>query len=171
MEIIDEVKIPKERVGVLIGKEGKVKREIEKITETKLEIDSETGLVKVNRSKSKNQLISVFARDIVKAIGSGFTPKKSLKLLDESYYMQQIDVKDHIPESQLKRIKARVIGTGGRIRKMVSEMTNTDIVIYKNNLNIIGTAENGDMAYNALMMLVQGASHKTVFKFIRRNMV
>jgi len=170
MESIDEVKVPKDRIGAVIGKEGKTKREIEKLTDTKLEIISDSGTVKINRTKSKDQAVSILTRDVIKAIAVGFTPKKALKLLIDNYFLQQIDVKEHIPETQLKRIKARVIGTQGKARKMISEMTNTDIVIYKNNLSIIGTAENGDTAYNAIMMLVQGASHKTVFKFLRRNL-
>src|ERR671919_613602 len=37
------VKIPKERIGVLIGKSGKVKQQIEERCGVKIEIDSETG--------------------------------------------------------------------------------------------------------------------------------
>ena len=37
------VKIPKERIGVLIGKGGKVKQQIEERCGVKIEIDSETG--------------------------------------------------------------------------------------------------------------------------------
>lgn len=39
------LKIPRERVGVLIGKNGEVKAQIERLTQTDLEIDSETGAV------------------------------------------------------------------------------------------------------------------------------
>ncbi|NLU03443.1 MAG: RNA-processing protein, partial [Methanothermobacter sp.] len=39
------IKIPRERVGVLIGKNGAVKAKIERLTQTELEIDSETGAV------------------------------------------------------------------------------------------------------------------------------
>ncbi len=37
------VRIPKERVAVVIGKKGETKKEIEKRTKTRVEIDSETG--------------------------------------------------------------------------------------------------------------------------------
>ena len=41
------VKIPQDRLGVLIGKDGEVKRLIEKKLSIKLEIDSEEGLVNI----------------------------------------------------------------------------------------------------------------------------
>ena len=37
------IRIPTERIGVLIGKSGKIKSEIERACSVKLEIDSETG--------------------------------------------------------------------------------------------------------------------------------
>ena len=38
-----ELKIPKDRIAVLIGKNGEVKREIEELTESRIEIDSKEG--------------------------------------------------------------------------------------------------------------------------------
>jgi len=42
-----ELKIPKERVAVLIGKNGEVKKELEEYTSAKIEIDSKEGDVKI----------------------------------------------------------------------------------------------------------------------------
>ena len=38
-----ELKVPKNRVAVIIGKEGSIKKEIEESTNTKLDIDSKEG--------------------------------------------------------------------------------------------------------------------------------
>jgi ribosomal RNA assembly protein len=51
------VRIPKERVGVLIGKDGETKKTIERISQVHLEIDSEEGDVAFNEQEAKDPLI------------------------------------------------------------------------------------------------------------------
>ena len=63
---IEEVKIPQERVAVLVGTKGSMRRKIEKISSTKLIVDSANGDVKIEGEDS----LKVFTtRDVVKAIG------------------------------------------------------------------------------------------------------
>ena len=69
-----ELKIPKERVAVLIGKAGSMKKELETSTKTKLDIDSEEGDVFV---KGEEALGLFLAREIIQAIGRGFHPQNS----------------------------------------------------------------------------------------------
>ena len=52
-ESSDFLVVPHERIGVIIGIKGKTKREIEKKTETKLEIDSKEGEVEVIREAKR----------------------------------------------------------------------------------------------------------------------
>jgi len=169
MKITDEVKVTKDRIAVVIGKNGVTKKQIEKKTGTKIEVNTDLCVVKIEREISKAPGISIYAKNVVKAIAGGFTPKQSMKLLKDNYYFDSIDLKEHVKEKQLKRIKARLIGTEGKTRKRISAVTKTDIVIYKNTLNIIGTTENSDRAFNALLMLVKGASHRTVFNYLSRS--
>jgi len=69
------VRIPKERVAVLIGKKGKTKREIEERTGTRIEVDSETGEVFITSTEKTRDPLAVWkARDVVLAIGRGFSP-------------------------------------------------------------------------------------------------
>ncbi|MCX6707311.1 MAG: KH domain-containing protein [Candidatus Woesearchaeota archaeon] len=44
MEYSYDIKIPKDRVAVLIGKKGEVKKEIEECTKSKIKIDSKEGV-------------------------------------------------------------------------------------------------------------------------------
>lgn len=78
------VKIPKDRIAVLIGKKGQTKKEIEKRTKTKITIDSETGEVWITSTKETEDPLAVWkARDIVLAIGRGFSPERAFRLLNE----------------------------------------------------------------------------------------
>ncbi|HDQ59818.1 MAG TPA: RNA-processing protein, partial [Candidatus Woesearchaeota archaeon] len=109
-EYEQELKIPKERIAVVIGTNGKTKSKIEKETNTKVDISKE-GLVEI---VSDNSLDSWIARQIVKAIGRGFSPEHAFMLLDESSSFELIEMKDWAKnESQMKRLKGRVIGEDG----------------------------------------------------------
>ena len=64
------VKIPRERVAVLIGTDGSVKEQIEGHGVT-LDIDSTTGDVVI---QGKDSLAELDSERVIKSIGRGFTP-------------------------------------------------------------------------------------------------
>src|SRR5437867_9993820 len=75
--------IPRERVGVLIGPKGSVKSTIEKKLFVDLEIDSDTGSVYIGvKSDSPDPSSALRAKDLVLAIGRGFSPSRAFSLLD-----------------------------------------------------------------------------------------
>ncbi|MBP1661815.1 MAG: universal archaeal domain protein [Thermoplasmatales archaeon] len=59
------VRIPKERVGVLIGKDGETKKTIERISQMHLEIDSEEGDVSFNEQEAKDPLVPLKVEDVI----------------------------------------------------------------------------------------------------------
>ncbi len=67
-----DIKIPEERIGVLVGPGGSMKHYIEEKTKTTIEIDSETGSISVASAEDPLQALRVM--DLVKAIGRGFSP-------------------------------------------------------------------------------------------------
>ena len=73
--------IPKERVGVLVGPQGSVKKRIEEALGVKLTIDSGSGAVKIELAKRPEEggdPVALFkARDVVQAIGRGFSPERA----------------------------------------------------------------------------------------------
>ena len=68
-----ELKIPVDRVAILIGKNGEVKKKIEKKMHVHIDIHSEEGDVIVSGEDS----VAVYETlSIVKAIGRGFNPER-----------------------------------------------------------------------------------------------
>ena len=73
LEMEEHLKIPLNRIGVIIGKKGTTKARIEKLTQTSLSIDSESGDITIKPTEDLDDPTKVWtARDIVKAIGRGF---------------------------------------------------------------------------------------------------
>lgn len=164
------VKVPKERVGVLIGPEGRNKTHIEEKLKVKLQIDSETGNVDIILSPQTDDPSVLFrAREVVTAIGRGFSPENAFRLLnDEEAIFELLDLHDVVGKSEadLKRIRGRVIGENGRTRRLIEELTETHVSVYGHTIGIIGDAEQVEIAKQAVKMLLKGGLHATVYRFL-----
>lgn len=167
------VKIPKERVGVLVGPDGKIRTLIEERLNVKLKIDSESGDVEISLSpKAPDPTVLFRAKDIVTAIGRGFSPEHAFKLLDnEETVFEVIDLHEKIGKSEadLKRLKGRVIGKDGRTRSLIEELTETNVSVYGHTISIIGGGEQVEIAKQAVGMLLRGSLHSTVYRFLHKK--
>ncbi|MGQ4834600.1 MAG: KH domain-containing protein [Candidatus Asgardarchaeia archaeon] len=170
MNIPIYVKIPKQRIGVLIGKRGKTKREIERLTQTKIDVSSSDGQVKiVLNNNALDPLGHLKAKAIIQAIGRGFSPEKAMRLIEDNTTMEIIDITEFAStKNSLIRLKGRLIGENGRARRIIEETTGADISIYGHTVAIIGHVDEVYAAKQAIIMLLQGAQHGTVYKFLRR---
>lgn len=160
-----ELKIPLERIAVLIGKNGETKRQIERKKRIKLEINSEEGDVFIHGEDS----VAVFDTvPVIKAIGRGFNPEIAELLFDEDYSLEFITISDFSGRSQKKllRLRGRVIGQEGKARKMIESMTETYISVYGKTIGVIGKIEDVAVSRQALEMLLEGAPHGNVYKWL-----
>jgi ribosomal RNA assembly protein len=166
------LKIPRERVGVVIGKSGITKDEIENLTKTEIIVDSEAGTVAISPTEETEDPLSVWkARYIVKAIGRGFNPEISVKLMGDETILEIINLPDYVGKSKkaILRQKARIIGKDGRTKDIITDMTGVDISIYGKTVAIIGDMEQIHIAKEAVEMILNGVRHKTVYAFLERK--
>lgn len=169
MERRNFVRIPQDRVGVLIGPEGKVKAKIEKTFGVLLNIDSGSGDIEIIISKDQPDVsVILTVADIVKAIGRGFSPNRAILLANEDYGLDIIDLEDYIGEgaNAQERIKGRIIGKAGKSRQLIEELTETQISVYGGTVAIIGKVEALPTAREAVLMLIRGSFHKTVYNYL-----
>ena len=163
-----ELRVPKDRIAVIIGKEGITKNQIEKETKTKMDIDSKEGDIALT---GKDALGLYTAREVVTAIGRGFNPEIALLLLKSDYVYDSVNMADYVGKSKdhLKRIRGRVIGREGKSRQLIEELTETYVVVYGKTAGIIGLAEYVPVARAAVDMLLSGSPHANVFKMLERK--
>ncbi len=158
-----ELKIPVDRVAILIGKNGEVKKKIEKKMHVHIDIHSEEGDVIVSGEDS----VAVYETlSIVKAIGRGFNPEIAELLFDENNTLELITISDFSGNSQKKRLRGRVIGQEGKSRKMIESLTETYISVYGKTIALIGGVEAVAMSRQAVEMLLEGAPHGNVYKWL-----
>jgi ribosomal RNA assembly protein len=167
------VRIPKERIGVLVGPDGRTKHLIEEKLMVELQIESESGGVTVILSEKTHDPSQLFrAKDIVLAIGRGFSSEQAFRLLrNENEIFDFVDLRAIFgrSESDIKRVKGRVIGANGKTRRLIEELTDSSVVIYGHTIGFIGTFERVDVARNAVQMLINGSQHHTVYKYLQRK--
>ncbi|MEM1507677.1 MAG: KH domain-containing protein [Candidatus Bathyarchaeia archaeon] len=167
------VKIPRERIGVLIGPNGSVKDYIQKKLPVNLDIDSDTGDVTITlRDDADDPSLLFRAKDIVLAIGRGFSPERAFKLLEgEDYMLDIIDLREILgkSESEMRRVRGRIIGKEGKSREMIEELSGALVSVYGHTVAIIGDIEQVNVAREAINMLINGSQHSTVYRFLQRK--
>ena len=163
------VTIPQDRIGVLIGEGGATMRRIESEAEVRLDIDSETGSVRIE--SVGDPITGLKGPDVVKAIGRGFDPDAALSLLDDDVRMLDLVDLDAATRNRndLRRQKGRLIGEKGRTRQLMEELTGASVVIYGSTLGIIGGPEQVDAVRSAAEMILDGAPHGAVYSFLERR--
>ena len=163
-----ELKIPHERVAVLIGKNGEVKKNIESDTKTKIKIDSQEGDIFVY---GKDALGLFTAREVIRSIGKGFNPEIAKLLLKQDYVFEIIVLKEFTGKSKntLLRLKGRVIGKDGKSRKLIEELSESYISVYGKFIGIIGLPESVSMAKRACEALLRGSTHANVYRWLEKK--
>lgn len=164
-----DIKIPEERIGVLVGPGGSMKHLIEEKTKTTLEIDSETGTVSIASADDPLQALRVM--DLVRAIGRGFSPERALPILDDEMLM--LDVLDLSKmagtKSDMERIKGRVIGKDGKSREIMERLSGARLSVYGKTVALLGYPEQIKIARTAVEMLLDGAPHGNVYSFLEKK--
>ncbi len=159
------VRIPAERVGVLIGKSGTVKSGIESACSVELDIDGQTGEVLVRAAGDIEKIQPFKAMEIVTAIGRGFSPDNAMLLLGDQNALHVLDLREFGGKSknQIERIKGRLIGEGGKARKNMENLSGTKISVYGRTVSVIGSAKNLKLAVDAVSSISGGSMHGSVY--------
>jgi ribosomal RNA assembly protein len=165
-------RIPDDRVGVLIGVGGTTKRSIEQRTRTRLSIDPDDGGVEVQSIDEGDPDGALRARDIVLAIGRGFSPARAARLLKPDTYLGIIEIKRvarrHDKDS-LWRIRSRLIGVRGQARRRLEDLSGASVSVLGSTVAVIGQEKELESATKAVELLLRGSEHSTVFHLLVRR--
>jgi ribosomal RNA assembly protein len=160
--MMEEVNIPDDRKGVLIGRDGSVKSELERQSRTRITITE--GVV----IEGDDPLMVMRAAEVVKAVGRGFSPEKAMLLLGDAYELRIISLQGE-SEKTIKRLMSRVIGRNGATRRILEHDTNCLISVYGKTVAIIGKSDEVPAAEEAVECLLKGRSHGYVYARVRKH--
>ena len=167
-------RVPKDRIAVLIGSSGSTAKSLRNSAGCKeLNIDSVTGEVEViwGDAGSYDPIKAMKLPNVIKAIGRGMAPKAALRLFDEQHFFEMVDLRDYVGKrsNQQRRIRSRIIGSQGKIRKLIENLTDTEITIYKSTVVIIGEEDGLFAARQAIEMLANGSEHGSVLSYLEKD--
>ena len=154
--------IPRDRMAVLIGPGGATKKRIERLTGTKITMDKD-GKVSIDGEDSFKCFKS---RDLVKAIGRGFSPERAEELLKENFCFDLIEIEGGVKDKE--RLRGRIIGKGGKTRKYLERKLNCEISVFGDTVAIIGPEDKIGACREAAEMLISGSMHTSVYRFIEK---
>lgn len=166
---MEYIKIPQDRIGALIGDDGETKKLIEKKSDVRLDVDSSTGEIHI--VSSEDAFKAMRALDVVKAIGRGFSPRRAMCLLEDDFIMLEVmDLsKATSTPKELKRVMGRIIGKRGKTRSIIETLADTRVSVYGKTVSIIGYPEHLRIARKAVEMLIEGAPHGTVYRYLEQK--
>lgn len=163
------LRIPQDRVGVIIGPGAATKKMLQERSGLSIEVDSESQEVTIDdKVQGADPLMVLKMRDIVRAIGRGFSPDHASRLFSDDAYFELLDMHDYVGKNKgrMRQVAARIIGSEGKTRRIIEEQTGCDLIIYGHTVGIIGELEELGNAKKAVDMILRGAEHATVYGFL-----
>ena len=152
--------------NVLVQNMNKVKRAVP-VIEARAKV--RIGFRKDGVSVKGSELNEYLVEQVVRAVDFGFDVEDALLLVDEKFVLEFIDVKEHTRRKNLKDVRARLIGTGGKARKTIENLTGAVIVIHDNRVGIVVDADHLDAVVQGIESLIQGAKHGNVFAYLEKQ--
>ena len=159
MSMIEVVLVPKDRINVI--KDQETKEKLEKSIKIKLSFEENSVII-------EGEGLDLFqAKTVVKAIGRGFSPEKAFRLLDEEENLEIMELTE-FNEKKLKVIKARLIGTNGKTRRLIENFSGCSVSVYGKTVCLIGKYEQLNIAREAVKMIIRGSKHSKVYGFLHQ---
>lgn len=163
-------KIPPERVGTLLGKNGRIKELLETRFRVSLQVDGETGGISVRYppEAAENYFLLKKTMDCV---STGFSDEDIREMMEKDYALAVVDLEEYAnSNTHLSRVKGRIIGQAGRAKLKIEDYSKCRLSIYENLVGILGPEENIEMARDAVIKLAKGFEHQTVYRFMESRL-
>jgi rRNA processing protein Krr1/Pno1 len=88
---------------------------------------------------------------------------------NENFSFETLNIKDYTKRHDLKIIRARIIGKGGKTLKTLNELTKCYFELEDNHIGIIGDVEYIKNAEEAVIAIIKGAKQSNVYSFLEKH--
>jgi len=157
--ILEVVLVPQDRVKVI--KDRATREAIKNKLRVKLSFEE-------NSVEIEGEGLDLFqAKNIVKAIGRGFSPEKAFRLFNEDESLEIIELSG-FNDKKIKVVKSRLIGRKGKTRRLIEECSGCSVSIYGKTVSLIGNYEQIKIAREAVDMILRGSKLTKVFGMLQK---
>ncbi|MDO8508797.1 MAG: hypothetical protein Q7S27_03880 [Nanoarchaeota archaeon] len=105
---------------------------------------------------------------VLDAIKAGFSAIKALSLKEDTKIFRVINIKSMTKKKNLELVRARLIGTQGRTKRTIEDITGCDIVIKDNDIGIIADAELIEEVVTAISNLARGTKQANTYRYLEK---
>ncbi len=111
------------------------------------------------------------AERVLEAINFGFPMDVALMMKHEDLIFEVLNIKDYTKRNDLERIRGRLIGTGGKTKATLIQLTQCFIEYKENKVGIIGQPEHIEFATQAIISLIKGAKQANIYSYLEHHKV
>ena len=108
------------------------------------------------------------ARLVLEAMQFGFSAKKALLLVSDEMIFRRLPLKQFTRRKDMEVVRGRVIGTEGKTRHAIENISGCEIIVRDDAVGLIGSAESIEEATTALGNLIRGSKQANVYRFLER---
>ena len=109
------------------------------------------------------------AEKVIDAINFGFPVSDALQIIDEEFLFEIINIKSHTKRKDLRKIRARIIGTKGKTLQNICQLSKCSLELKDNEIGIIGSAECIKNAQEAIISLIKGSKQSNVYAYLEKH--
>ena len=148
-----------------INKIKKNKARLEKELKVKLAFSGKNISIE---SEDGNAIEEFVAERAIESLELGFNLQHVLLLKDEDFILEKIHIKNFTKRHDLERIRARIIGTQGKTKSIIQDLSDCFLSLHENTVGIIGRAEDIKKAIRAIESIIQGRKQGKVYSYLER---
>ena len=108
------------------------------------------------------------ASRVFEAINLGFSVETALTILEEDIVFEKLNLKDYTRRKDLEIVRGRLIGTHGKTKDTLEEITGSEIKVKDNYVGIIGHGESITNTITAVTNIIRGSKQANAYKFLER---
>ena len=111
------------------------------------------------------------AEKVIDALNFGFPFSVAISIKEEDLEFEILNIKDYTTRKDLNRIRARIIGKGGKTLKTLNQLTKCNFELKDNQIGIVGSPELIENAQESVISIIKGAKQANVYSHLEKNQV
>ena len=94
-----------------------------------------------------------------------------MRLFSDDAYFELLDMHDFVGKHKghVRRVASRIIGSEGKTRRIIEDQTGAELAVYGHTVALIADIETLGDVKHAVEMLLRGAEHASVYRFLERK--
>lgn len=109
------------------------------------------------------------AGKVIDALNFGFSFSVAISIKEEDLEFEILHIKDHTTRKDLERVRARIIGRGGKTLKTLNQLTKCNFELKDNQIGIIGDPEYIENAQESVISIIKGSKQSNVYSHLEKN--